>query len=217
MEMLVRGALEEETHCRGGISVMNLSASDITSEGVKYLPCLPVQLISKLEALYLKYNNLDSKSCAVLAHFISHVPHLKKLRLSFNPSIGEGGTVPLITSLTAQNSVERLDLYKTGIGVKDCQALNELLSLSTSLEKLDVSLNDLSPQAVELIISGLHHNTTLKRLWLRGSHFSFQNIISLDSVLRTNHTLTDLYLGQCDIDSDGACHLAGALCMNVHC
>ena len=98
--MLVRGALEEETHCRGGISEINLSASDITSEGVKYLPCLPVQLISKLEPLYLKYNNIDSKSFAVLAHLVSHVPHLKKLRLSFNPNIGEGGTVPLITSCT---------------------------------------------------------------------------------------------------------------------
>ena len=46
------------------------------------------------------------------------------------------------------------------------------------------------------------------------SHISLQNTISLASVLRTNHTLVHLNLGQCDIDSDGACQLVSALCTN---
>ena len=214
VEMLMQGAVEEETHCTGGISMINLYWNDITSEGVKHLLGFPKQPINKLKALNLSANKLDSQSCAVLAHLIPHVPHLKKLNLSYNRNIGQGGTVPLMTSLTAHNSLEELKLCGTGIGVEDCRALSELLSLSTTLKELDISHNTLPPEAVELIISGLHHNTTLKWLNMWGSHFSLQNTISLASVLRTNHTLVYLSLAQCNIDSDGACQLASALRTN---
>ena len=214
VEMLVRGAVEEETHCTGGISEINLILNCITSEGMKHLLKVPNQLINKLKTLNLFDNKLDSESCAVLAHLIPHVPHLKKLNLSDNRNIGQGGAVPLITSLTAHNSLEKLVLYKTGIGVEDLRALSELLSSFTSLKELNISDNDLPPEAVELIISGLHHYTTLKWLNMRDSHFSLQNTISLASVLRINHTLVHLNLGQCDIDSDGACQIASAVCTN---
>ena len=214
VEMLVRGAVEEETHCTGGFSEMKLSGNDVTSEGVKHLLSFPKQSINILKALNLSPNKLDSESCAVLAHLIPHMPHLRILNLSDNHNIGQGGTVPLITSLTAHNSLEELELGRTGIGMEDCRALSELLSSSTSLKKLHINGNDLPPEAVELIISGLNHNTTLKWLNMGYSHYSLQNTISLASVLRTNHTLVDLGLGRCNIDSDGACQLASALCTN---
>ena len=214
MEMLVRGVVEEETHCTGGISVIDLSMNGITSEGVKHLLSFPKQSINKLKALNLRDNELDLESCAVLDHLILHVPHLKKLNLSNNPSIGQGGAVPLMTSLTTHNSLEELLLGDTEIGVEDCRVLSELLSPSTSLKKLNIGGNGLPPEAVELIISGLHHNTTLKRLVMGGSDFSLQNTISLASVLRTNHTFVYLNLGLCNIDSDGGCQLAIALCTN---
>ena len=197
VEMLVRGAVEEETHCTGGISVIDLSENNITSEGVKHLSDFPRQ------------------------------SHLMKLNLSHNSNIGQGGAVPLMTSLTAHNSLEELFLGKTGIGVEDCKALSELLSSSTTLKKLSfkdhtrhfshddgISCYRLPSEAVDLIISGLHHNTTLVSLSLRGSHFSLQNTISLASVLRTNCTLVSLGLNCCNIDSDGTCQLASALCAN---
>ena len=214
VEMLVRGAVEEETHCTGGISEIHLFMNDITSEGVKHLLGFPKQSINKLKALNLRENKFDAGSCAVLARLIPHVPHLKKLNLSVNHNIGQGGTVPLMTSLTAHNSLEELELYETGIGVEDCQALSELVSSSTSLKELDISHNYFPPEGVELIISGLHHNTTLEKLDMWGSHFSLQNTISLASVVRTNHTLVYLNLTLCNIDSEGACQLASALCTN---
>ena len=212
VEMLVRGAVEEEAHCTGGISVVNVSENNITAEGVKYL--LNLQFMNKSKTLALSLNWLDSESCAVLAHHIPHVPHLKKLDLSYNLNIGQGGAVPLILSLTAHNSLKQLLLGGTGIGVKDCRALSELLSSSTSLNNLGIGNNDLPPEAVELIISGLHYNTTLNELNMWCSHFSPQNTISLASVLRTNHTLVHLNLRECNIDSDGVCQLASALCTN---
>ena len=214
VEMLVRGGMEEETHCGGGISEIRLIMNDVTSEGVKYLLHLPKQWMNKLETLVLSRNKLNSESCATLACLTPHMPHLKTLNLSDNHHIGQGGTVPLVTSLTAQNSLEELVLRETGIGVEDCQALSELLSSSTSLKELDISDNALPPEAIELIISGLQHNTTLKWLNMSHSHFSLQNTISLALVLRTNHTLVHLSLAQCNIDSDGACQLASALCTN---
>ena len=213
VELLVRGAVEEDTHCTGEISEIRLSMNNITSEGLKHLLKFPNQMINKLKKLTLRQNKLDSDSCTTYVHLIPHMPHLKIIRLSHNP-IGQGGAVPLITSLTAHHSLEEILLEKTGIGVEDCRALSELLSSSTSLKKLDISHNDLSPEAVELIISGLHHNTTLEWLNMDRSHFSLQNTISLASVLRTNHTLVYLDLIHCDIDSDGACQLASALCTN---
>ena len=47
MELLLRGALEEETHCMGSISELNLSKNALTSEGVKHLLKFPKQLIRK--------------------------------------------------------------------------------------------------------------------------------------------------------------------------
>ena len=94
MEMLMRGAVEEETHCIGGISEIDLSENDIRSEGVKHLLKIPKQLTNKFETLDLHENKLDSESCAVLAHLIPHVPHLKKLKLSNNPIAWPGRGCP---------------------------------------------------------------------------------------------------------------------------
>ena len=212
VEMLVRGAVEEETCCTGGISKIDLR-KNITSEGVKHLLQFPKQFMKKLELLYLDLddNKFDTESCETLAHFIPHVPHLKTLFLSDNHSIGQA--LPLIASLTAHNSLQELFLGVTESGVEDCQALSELLSSSTSLKRLFIA-NPLSPERVEPIINGLRHNNTLERLIVMLSHFSLQNTVSLASVLRTNHTLVYLSLVDCDIDSNGACQLASALCTN---
>ena len=215
VEMLVRGVMEKKTHSTGRIYWIDLTCvNDITSEGVKHLLDFPEQFINELGGLGLGNNLLDSRSCSTLAHFIPHVPHLKKLSVAINPNIGEGGAVPLITSLLTHSSLKFLTLHKTGIGAEDCQALSELLSSSTSLEELDISVNDLSPKAVEFIFSGFHHNTVLMKLKMSNSHFSLQNAILLASVLRTNHVLVYLDVRHCNIESDGACQLASALCTN---
>ena len=79
---------------------------------------------------------LDAQFCVTLANLIPHMSQLKKLNLSCNPNIGQGGAVPLITSLTGHNSLEEWLLYNARIGVEDCCSLSELLSSSTSLKEL---------------------------------------------------------------------------------
>ena len=59
--MLLRGTVEEETHCTGSIS---LNGNGITSVGLLIFP----QLMNKFERLDLTFNNL--RSCAPLAVLI---------------------------------------------------------------------------------------------------------------------------------------------------
>ena len=109
VEMLVRGAVEEKTYCTGGISEIKLSYNGIISEGVNCLLELPRQFINKLKTLILSLSELlGSESCAALACLIPRVPHMKILNLSDNPNIGQVWAVPLMTSLTAHNSLETL-------------------------------------------------------------------------------------------------------------
>ena len=209
VEMLVRGAVEEDTSCIGRISEINLYGNDITPVGLRNFQ----HLMKSLETLDLGFNKVNSEFCAVLADLIPHVPHLKKLILYAN-LISPGSTVPLMTSLKAHNYLESMYLEHIGIGVEDCRALGELLSSSTSLKNLNIAWNNLPPDAVELIIIGLYQNATLEKLWMWKSHFTLHNTILMKSLVSTNHTLVDLNLSFCDIDSDGACLLASGLYTN---
>lgn len=118
----------------------------------------------------------------------------------------------MMTSLMTHNSLEKLLLDNTGIGVEDCRALSDLLFSCRSLKELDIRFNNLPPEAIQLIINGLHDNTKLAKLYMWGSHFSLQNAISLAYVLRTNKSLAYLDLEHHNID--GACHLASAVRTN---
>ena len=120
----------------------------------------------------------------------------------------------LYYGLFDEHDRESLSSHETKIGVEDCRALCELLSSSTSLKNLSIDDSALSPEVFELIINGLHHNTTLETLVMICPHFPEQIIISLASMLRTNHTLVHLELGTCNIDSDGALQLASAMSLN---
>ena len=212
VEMLVRGTEEMKPDCKGRISEIDLHNSDVT---VKHLLKL-LPLVNKLEALHLGHNKLDSaqkilsESSEAIALMIPHLPHLKKLSLSYIHRIVPGEVVPLIESLISHNSLEKLVLHINGLGVKDYQALGKVLS-STNLKWLGISSDDTFPSEADALISGLCHNTTLTYLDI---HFPLNDTRSLASVLRANSTLVHLKLGHCNINSDGACQLASALCEN---
>ena len=71
----------------------------------------------------------------------------------------------------------------------------------------------MSSESVASIITGLGHNSSLTN---SNSHLSMANVHSLASVLRDHSkcTLTELYLQDCHISSEGAVELAAALCKN---
>ena len=59
--MLLRGTVEEETHCTGSISEIKLNGNGITSVEL---------MMNKLERLDLTFNNFNLRSCAPLAVLI---------------------------------------------------------------------------------------------------------------------------------------------------
>ena len=221
VEKIVQGirTVEDNTQLTGSISEINLSDNDITCNGMRHLLDIPRCLIGELETLNVSHNQQDPQFYEVLSKFISDTPYLKTFNLNGigNPESMMRGDVicsEFTASLTALRSLEVLNLVWTGIGedLKDCQALCKLLSPLVSLRKLCVS--HLPCESVELIINHVDGNTTLESLYMADSYFSFKVVNSLASALRRNHTLVDLNLRRCSIDSDGACRIAGALCTN---
>ena len=175
-----------------------------------------------LTHLELLGSDLRSETCNLLSKQTDLLQHLEYLNLSCNHTIGRGGAVNLITSLTKFSTIRELYLEYTGIGFEDCQALSELLATSKYIKVLDISYEGggdptLSPDArlssdsVQWIIDGLSHNTSLERLNMSVSNFSSENVLHLASMLRVNTRLKELDIRWCNIQSSDSVHLAKAL------
>ena len=132
-----------------------------------------------------------------------------RLDLSYN-LLGNGGATPLLRSAMGRR-IRHLDLQKTGIGVEDCQAMGELLS-SPRLESLNVGVNDLTPEAVQLLFSGLQHNSTLKVLVLDFNPLGSGGAVPL---LKSGvaHNLRSLALGSTGIGEED-CRALGQLLLS---
>ena len=173
-----------------------------------------LSVFHNLTHLSLSCCGLTSETCNILSK--CNLQHLEYLDLRFN-TIGRGGTVNLITSLTTFSTIRELKLSDTGIGFEDCKALSELLASSKCINVLvicdEVGLDEfiLSSDSVQLIVDGLSHNTSLEKLIMRYSNFSSENVFQLASVLRVNTMLKVLDIGRCNIQSSDSVHLAKAL------
>ena len=202
------------TGCRGHISYADFSANGITSKSIQSFVNL-LHILQNMRELDLINNKLDGSACDLLAKAVPSMTGLEKLWLSWNP-IGSGGAVEVIKALCG-SGVTELQLWSTGIGVPDCEALCELLKSSHSLQLLHIYLNNLSSESVTSIITGLSHNSSLTELDISCSHFSMANVDSLASVLKDHSkcALTELKLRDCHISSEGGVKLAAALCKNT--
>ena len=212
-ELFFQGcAVPGGTGCRGHISHAAFWGNDITSKSIQSFVNIPPHILQDMRELYLSCNKLDGSACDLLAKVVPSMSRLEELWLSANP-IGSGGAVEVIKALCG-SGVKRLWLYNTGIGEPDCEALCELLKSSHSLQYLHIDQNNLSSESVASIISGLSHNSSLTYLDISYSHFNMTNVDSLASVLKDHSkcTLTELYLRDCHISSEGAVKLAAALC-----
>ena len=173
------------------------------------------QMLVKL--LALRMSGLTSETCNLLSKQTDLLQYLEHLDLSNNRTIGRGGAVNLITSLTKFSTIRELHLHDIGIGFEDCKALSVLVANSKYIQVLDISTDNkkevkhLSSDGVQLIIDGLSHNTSLEKLNMRGSNFSSENVVYLASVLRVNTRLKELNIEWCHIQSSDSVHLAKAL------
>ena len=202
------------TGSKGHIVHANFSENSITSKSIQSFVNIPPRIVQKLIELELHHNKLDGNACDLLAKSIPSMSSLRRLWLSNNP-IESGGAVEVIKALCG-SGVKQLWMWETKIGVRDCEALGELLKSNSSLEELIIYGNDLSSDSVASIITGLSYNNALIHLNISNSHFGMANAVSLASVLK-NHskcTLTELRLRHSEIESKGAVELMTALSKN---
>ena len=202
------------TGFRGRISHADFRRNDITSGSIQSFVNVSPHILQNMRRLDLTHNKLDGSACDMLAKAVPSMSRLEELWLSSNP-IGSGGAVEVIKALCG-SGVKLLLLSSTGIGEPDCEVLCELLKSSHSLQRLHIDRNNMSSESVASIITGLSHKGSLTKLNISNSHFSMANVDSLASILKDNSkcTLTELYLQDCHISSEGAVDLAAALCKN---
>ena len=131
---------------------------------------------------------------------LSQLSKLESVNLTTN-FLGDGGAIPLFTKSPVVDALQYLNLHKTRIGMADCQALHKFLS-SSRLKCLDISNNGLTPEAIELIMSGLtEHNTTLEELYLEYNDFGNGGAVSLLKSPLAHH-LKSLWLSHTGIGEE---------------
>ena len=165
-DCFVLGYCVSHSDCSWKINLKDCGIGDKEVEMLarRTLECEPSRS-GYISELNLQENQITSSSLNQLMKS-PKLLNLHKLDLTFNP-LGYGGAVSLLRS-SMGHSIRYLKLRRTGIGIEDCRALGELLSSST-LKSLDVSANNLTPEAVQLLFSGLQHNSTLEELLLQFS------------------------------------------------
>ena len=157
----------------GKIVTVDFSLGWLTSDGVHHLLSLPPTTLSDLSKLDLDYNELDSKSCEVLANCLSSLPRLEILDLRGN-QIGCDGAHLLSQFLHTNTTLRKLDVQRNYIGDGGGCSLAKALRNNTGLERLNLDQNPLGEKSIQQLIHNLQLNHTLKRMslpfkWLRFS------------------------------------------------
>ena len=150
---------------KGRIITVDFSYGRLTSDGVGHLLSLPHNTLSDLSELNLGDNELDSKSCEVLAHCLSSLPHLEILILWGN-QIGCDGAHLLSQPLHTNTTLRELDVSRNNIGDRGGCSLAKALSINKGLERLDLVDNPLGEKSIQQLIHSLQLNHTLQRMWL---------------------------------------------------
>ena len=102
---------------KGRIIHVDFGFGRITSDGIGHLLSLPHNTLSVLNELSLVHTELDSKSCEMLAHFLSSLSHLESLSLSGN-QFGCDGVHLLSQFLHTNTTLKFLDVSTNNIGIR---------------------------------------------------------------------------------------------------
>ena len=218
MNMLSKGMMnmpEREAPWEGEIETSNFTNSDLDFESIEHFVNIPHPILKQFISLEISFNELNNTCLNNLSKAIPFLTSLRELILSWNRSIGDGGAMKLIKTLSQYKTpLKRLHLQYTKIGKEDCARLTDLIA-NSELEELNVSGNDLSSDSVTSIMKGLPQNSTITKLDMSFSYFSEDNWKSLSSQLQRSECMfQDLNITRCGITSEGAVQLAAGLATN---
>ena len=104
-------------------------------------------------------------------------------------------------------------LHNNRITCHGLEILVASLKENSTLKALDLSANEISDRGVRILSIGLHpeQKSSLKALHLNSNHISDDGVNDLAEMLRTNRTMTELWLGNNDIGWKGIEELTDVL------
>ena len=171
---MMKQAIASWGYGKGRIITVIFTLGRLTSDGVGHLLSLPHNTLRDVSELHLgyNYNELDTKTCEVLAHCLSSLPHLEILSLQYN-QIGSDGAHLLAQSLHTSTTLRELDVSGNNIGNRGGCSLAEALSMNKGLEVLFLNDNPLGRKSIQQLIHCLQLNQTLRWLWLPSEWHEF--------------------------------------------
>ena len=214
MEFLSKGCNHQLPETGISSQLVSLSSrGSITAEGVKQFLTIPNS--HHIQHLRLSDNNLDRRACDVLAEGVQRMPCLETLNLSYNPHIGCGDAVQLLSSLHS-SKLRELDMYETGINDPDFECLSSYIHSTTSLHELIVGRNDISVESIDSLCKALSTNSSMRSLDMNGCHLTTSHCVCLGQLLRhpIHCKIEKLYLDSCSLTSDGVGEVMSGLSDN---
>ena len=202
-----------------GISSKLVSASfrigSITAEGVGHFLTIPNSLLQYIQHLNLYDNKLDRRGCELLAEGVQRMPSLETLDLSFNPAIGCGGAVQLLSFLHSKK-LRELNMKQTFISDPDFECLASCNHSTTSLEELRIGEDGMSIESVDSLCKALRANSSMRRLDMSLSHLTTSHCVCLGQLLRhpIHCQIEELDLSGCRLTSDGVGEVMSGLSHN---
>ena len=209
VEMLVAGMnFDKVNFTQSDYSVsLNLSCSDITSEGMDYLNKIPKHVITELD---LANNGFGDRGAIALAEMLKESRTLQQLNISDN-SIGQGGATTLAEVLKENGTLQQLNVSRNSIGPGGATALAEMLKENGTLQQLDVSGNSIGQGGATALAEMLKENGTLQQLDVGYNSIGQGGATALGEMLKENGTLQQLDVSGNSIGQGGATTLAEML------
>ncbi|CAI5763101.1 NACHT, LRR and PYD domains-containing protein 3-like isoform X1 [Podarcis lilfordi] len=169
----------------------------LLSEGLRHPNCV-------LQTLLLDTNELSPACCGDFSSILSTSQTLTELALEYN-GLEDAGVRLLCEGLKQPScKLQKLRLARCNITAASCEDLSSALAVRQTLTELVVECNELRDPGVKLLCRGLKHpHCKLQLLNLYNCDLTAACCADLASVLSSNQTLTELFLGGNQLGDSG--------------
>ncbi|KAJ1569379.1 hypothetical protein HK405_005815 [Cladochytrium tenue] len=200
------------------MKILDLNSNSIGSSARNIFLALSVN--STLQEVNLSDNQLNDDVGDAIGEAIKRNNNLKVLLLNGNSLSTSLSTI--FEGLTANTSLERLELNSNSCGIDAAKVLADSLRKNHTLQYLGLDETGLVDTAVTEIAKSLLDNNSLSTLDIERNQFGNEGAIALAATLKTNTSLKELCLAGGSEDQqrgkiglEGAKALATALEVNV--
>ena len=216
------------------VSVVDLSANDISAEGAKYLASLlrkkncalielnlgynrlnseGIQHLAKaletntsLKTLHVERNNLDNQASKAIGAILSQNKSLLRLNASRALFDKSEGYDQIANGLRANTTLQSIRLHRCKLGPDGARAIAAALKTNekSSVVDIDVHFNKIGVLGAQEIGSMLAVNGKIKKLNLQYNNIGVEGASHIAKGLETNKTLNSLDISYNTIKDDGA-------------